>query len=86
MGFGFDKRKLRIVFVCGVECVTIFTLEVDEGLLKVILIDLRFRDKDEVGEVVGGEVLEAVDIAGKALKIPCQDTKRYNCRSINSSC
>ena len=78
MGFGFDKRKIRIIFVCRVECITIFTLEVDERLFNIFLIDLRFRDKDEVREVVGGEVLEAVDIAGKALKIPCQDTKRYN--------
>ena len=57
-GLNISGRNLRIAFVCGVECVTIFTLEVDEGLLKVILIDLRFRDKDEVGEVVGGEVLK----------------------------
>ena len=42
MGLGFDKRELRIIFVCRVESVTIFTLEVDEGLLNIILIDLGF--------------------------------------------
>ena len=65
---------------------TIFTLESDHRQLDIILVDLGFRDEDQVGFEVVREVLEVVNIAGKTLEIPSKGTERDKLWSINIYC
>ena len=64
----------------------IFTLEMDHRQLHIFLVDLGFRDEDQVGFEVVREVLEVVNIAGKTLEIPSKSTKRDKLWSINIYC
>ena len=75
--------ELWIIFVIRVKSKTIFTLEGDQRQLDIILVDLGFRDKDQVGFEVVREVLEVVNIAGTTLEISSKSTKRDKLWSIN---
>ena len=69
-----------------IQSEAIFTLEMDHSQLHIILVDLGFRDEDEVGFEVVREVLEVVNIPGEALEIPSQSTERDKLSSINLYC
>ena len=74
--FGLKKRKFRIIFIVRIEGAFIFSLDWSHGKFQVTCKHLGFAEKEEIWEVLGGEMNEIEDISSEALNIPSHGGKR----------